>query len=442
MHVRVAVSLLVGAWLGSQGALAADEWWVMRDPASEVCRVQRADEKPRVGDRWRGPFPSSAAATSAMCNPFVCETVEPRSACKKTCPLVMLPNYFPVRVPCPSPPKAHASPPKDGGPEKGFVSVDVLYGTDRKPGDGASPETAYGSARSASLHFGRCVVTIPRDHRMGELESPSWLRLEFTPDPNKHIVLSKVSEFAAADFDGALRTLLQRSSTKQVLVFIHGYNVTFADAARRTAQLAYDLGQDVPVLYTWPSAGKVTAYPADEATAEWTVPHLTSFLERVSAVTGGQRINVIAHSMGNRALVRALVELGTAHPEVKLANLILTAPDIDRDTFMNLVPRFDRLAAHSTVYVSDRDEALIASRRFHEAPRAGQSGAELVLSDAFDTVDATAVETDFLGHSYYGDSRTVLSDLFYLLRQGMTPVQRTGLERVVTDRGSYWRIRP
>ena len=41
---------------------------------------------------------------------------------------------------------------------------------------------------------------------------------------------------------------------KQVFVFVHGFNVSFENALRRTAQIAYDLNFDgAPFLFSWPS---------------------------------------------------------------------------------------------------------------------------------------------------------------------------------------------
>jgi esterase/lipase superfamily enzyme len=42
--------------------------------------------------------------------------------------------------------------------------------------------------------------------------------------------------------------------------YMNGYNVTFADAARRTAQIAYDLRfEGDPAFFSWPSQGDMAA---------------------------------------------------------------------------------------------------------------------------------------------------------------------------------------
>jgi len=47
-----------------------------------------------------------------------------------------------------------------------------------------------------------------------------------------------------------------------------------------------------------------------------------------------------------------------------------------------------------------------------------------------DTVDVSNLDTDLVGHSYYGDSRSVLSDMFDLLSTGLPPGKRFGLRAV------------
>ena len=46
------------------------------------------------------------------------------------------------------------------------------------------------------------------------------------------------------------------------------------------------------------------------------------------------------------------------------------------------------------------------------------------LAPGIDTIDASAIRQDILGHSYFGDSATVIKDLFLLLAQGLNPSAR------------------
>ena len=65
-------------------------------------------------------------------------------------------------------------------------------------------ERIYGGDRG-ELELGTCEVSIPKDHRVGELESPTVLRLEFRQDPERHVVLLGVHPESADEFYADLR---------------------------------------------------------------------------------------------------------------------------------------------------------------------------------------------------------------------------------------------
>jgi hypothetical protein len=51
------------------------------------------------------------------------------------------------------------------------------------------------------------------------------------------------------------------------------------------------------------------------------------------------------------------------------------------------------------------------------------------------------VDTSLLGHSYFGDNRALISDLFYLIRDGTPANSRFGLKRELSGTGTYWVFR-
>jgi len=62
----------------------------------------------------------------------------------------------------------------------------------------------------------------------------------------------------------------------------------------------------------------------------------------------------------------------------------------------------------------------------------------LVIVQGIDTIDATNVSTDFIGHSYFAESRSVISDIFYLIKDGKSAQERFGLIENNTAAGRYW----
>jgi len=282
---------------------------------------------------------------------------------------------------------------------------------------------------------------------MGELEGPAIWKLEFRPDANRHIVLIGTPVVAGArDFFAELRRKIADSREKQALVFIHGFNTTFTDAARRTAQIAYDLGFDgVAAFYSWPSHGSLSplGYNSDVRNADLTVAQFKQFLTDLSGNTQAKTIHLIAHSMGNRVLTRALSEMSLAASNARFRKVILMAPDIDAGLFRQLAVQMKSQAGEITLYASSRDLALKASETYAGYPRAGEGGNGIVVMPGLITIDASDVDTSLMGalHQYYGDSRAILSDVFALL-QGRPPDQRFGLKRVEKQGNLYWIFKP
>jgi len=213
----------------------------------------------------------------------------------------------------------------------------VYYATNRVATPGSEEPYGGDPAPGNKTEYGLCHVSIPRDHRMGELEGPSIWKLEFRPDVNKHIVIVGPPVVAGeADFFGELKQKIANSREKQALVFIHGFNTTFNNAARRTAQIAYDLGFDgVAAFYSWPSHGSLSplGFNEDGRNADLTVAQFKQFLADLSAKTQAKTIHLIAHSMGNRVLTRALSEMSLAGAKTKFRQVILMAPDVDAVLF-------------------------------------------------------------------------------------------------------------
>lgn len=306
-------------------------------------------------------------------------------------------------------------------------------------------EKLYGNDRGKGIEYGSCTVSIPREHKLGKVESPSILRLEFQFDPGKHVMLQNIDHLLQESFLAEFNGVLSRSIRKEALVFIHGYNVSFSDAARRTAQLAYDLEFDGPALFfSWPSQAGLFEYTIDESNVEWSSQDVADFLHLIASKTGARCLHVVAHSMGNRALTAAFVELSRKqdHRPEKYREVILAAPDIDADTFQRrLFPSIQKLARHFTLYASSNDNALEASKKVHGYPRAGDSGDLLVLLPGLDTIDVSIVDTSLLGHSYYGDNKSIITDLHHLIDRGEPPQNRPWLSEAQRKSLKYWLFR-
>ena len=341
-------------------------------------------------------------------------------------------------------------PVKSSAPKVDPTTIDVFYGTDRKKTGNTKLSKFYGGERNnqstdGPMEYGICKVSIPPNHKVGKIESPKWWKLEFRPNVKKHVVLQTIDQNSKEDFFEKLKNTVAASHQQQAFVFVHGYNVNFDDAAKRTAQIAYDLAFDgAPIMYSWPSRGDVKSYTVDESNIQWTKPHLQQFLAEIAESSGATTIHLIAHSMGNRALTRAfsdLVEEQESRLSEKFQKVILTAPDIDADVFkQEIAPAMLKSKAHITLYASSNDKALIASKVVHGHPRAGDSGEKLVVLPGIDTIDASAANTGLLGHSYFAESLDVITDIFELLNSGEKAANRSGLIPRSNTFGEYWEV--
>jgi esterase/lipase superfamily enzyme len=327
-----------------------------------------------------------------------------------------------------------------GEPEKNYAEVQVFFATNRNR---SGKDFGSERVRGQQLHYGVARVSIPRDHRLGGLEEVHRLfRME--PNPSKEVAVLGLGEQPRAEFFHAVRQRVLPSEKRSALVFIHGFNVHFEEAIRRMAQIAYDLHYDgAPVAFSWPSAGQLSlvSYNRDGDLAELSIPALEDFLMQIQQESGAGSLQIIAHSMGNRILLRALKEIATRQPagkrSLRVSEIIFMAPDVEAEVFTGLSSAVRPLGSRFTLYASDNDFPLWASQALHGARRAGQGGANTLVIEGIDSIDASKVKTDLLGHGYYGDSTSILFDLDQLF-QGRPASKRLGLREARNSQGLYW----
>jgi len=361
-------------------------------------------------------------------------------------------------------PAATAAPPADiaaapipaPGPSDRFHIVPVFYGTDRNRIK-QEGRIGYANDRAKRLEMGRALVSVPLDHKVPNIERPrAWtipyigtIQLE-KEDPNKHFTVREIKVLTKAEMLALVRQRLGASQTfrEQSIVFIHGYNMSFDDALFRTAQISYDLQFDgAAFAYSWPSGGGLASYIYDRDSAQGAERYLYEFLQMVQNETGSKSINIIAHSMGNQMLLQVLRSLKLRAPDAisKINQIILAAPDVDRDAFEAIAAEVTGVAKGITLYASANDRALEASRFVAgNKPRAGDvpEGGPVIVA-GIDTIDISKLSTGYLAlhHSGYAEHTDLLTDIGQIFRSGTRPwSQRLKAYRPVTSQaGTYWR---
>jgi esterase/lipase superfamily enzyme len=391
---------------------------------------------------------------------------------------VLLVGCAGARVMMPTP-NVHLNPDRDfySGLHGELKSTEVplFYVTDRAPEQEEDGSLSYGYERSASLGFGTAVVDLGADIGWEELLQASRtqsrlrpvkmdlrdvteiVRTPETPLPYKEVDgrIVEEPELAArlAEVKEVFRSVLVRQLAltphKEVFLFVHGYNNSFADASFALAELWHFLGRvGVPLVYTWPAGYPgLFGYTYDRESSEFTIYHLRVVLEFIASFPEVEKIHLVAHSRGTDVAVAAVRELTIAaraagidpREKYKIHNLVLAAPDLDLEVAtQRMVGDKIALSTHRlTVYTSPEDKAIGAASRLFASPRGrlgtfGQQGMQGALKAAVDFSDSNIAFVNFdrahdalgsigdsYGHSYFRDSPTVASDVVLMLRDDL-----------------------
>lgn len=385
-------------------------------------------------------------------------------------------------------------------------SVDLLYVTDRAPVPGEDGSLGYGSDRSRSMAFGSVTVeigegvswpTLEAESTKSERNVPLALELgavresgrfppipydiDVTPDGIRRTPATvDAHELAAAGLQGEVARRLAASPRKEVVLFVHGYANTFADAAFTMTDFCHFLGREfVCGIFSWPAGGTrglMAGYNVDRESGEFAVHHLKQAIRLIAQTPGVERIHLMAHSRGTDVLASALRELAieaytggsSLSQRFKVRNIVLMAPDIDADVapakILGIVSdpdlpygaapdargSFPPLGLRLTVYVSLGDKALTLSQLlFGSLARLGRVEARLLTKEQAAKLSraafvATFIEVPstpgFLGHSYFVSDPAVSADLVALIRYGLAPGEPgRPLEEIQPP---FWRIGP
>ena len=345
--------------------------------------------------------------------------------------------------------------------------VRLFVASNRGVRAGAPPEEYFTAGRTQQLRLGTMGVSIAGDGMPWpdlEAVSRTWPREggpvvslrsidDFGPvwEGIPGLASSTKADLAVIDrFAASLRAELEASASKQLFVFIHGFNTTVPGNAAVAACMFHYLGRDGAFLcFEWPSRGDLFAYQADKTAAAASIRMFRELLMRLGARTGADRIHVLAHSAGAPVAIDAFLELRLMHSEepaakvrdrYRLGRLVLVAPDMDLGEFRDAVADgATDLPERVTLYVNSRDKALDIASWITGFARLGQPldvltprQVEFLEDDAnVDLVDVAGAEHRFgswLGHSYFHEDPWVSTDVLMTLSTPLHPIDR-GLQR-------------
>ena len=160
---------------------------------------------------------------------------------------------------------------------------------------------------------------------------------------------------------------------ENLLLFVHGFNNSAADAALAAWRLGNDLqGIDKTVFFSWPSAADITSYLTDYQSAFGSVHHVVQCIKELASCRP-RNVHIVAHSMGCRLLTMALIKYITLECATKLVQIYFIAGDVDQDVFLTSMKRIaeSRLVTNLNNIASNHDYALHLSKRWHRKNRSG-----------------------------------------------------------------------
>ena len=178
----------------------------------------------------------------------------------------------------------------------------------------------------------------------------------------------------------------------------------------------HDSKADVaPVLFSWPSRGRLLDYKRDLDNATYSRSDLADLLRLATDSPDVADIVIFAHSMGSWVAVEAVrqIALERGGAPAKISNVILASPDLDVGVFRRQVLDMGARRPSLTLFVSQEDRALRLSRLVAQGgtrlgaidPSADEYRAQLKELRDVTVIDLSALrQGDRINHSLYAAS--------------------------------------
>uniref|UniRef100_UPI0035B2CB84 alpha/beta hydrolase n=1 Tax=Rhodoblastus sp. TaxID=1962975 RepID=UPI0035B2CB84 len=175
--------------------------------------------------------------------------------------------------------------------------------------------------------------------------------------------------------------------------------------------------------FSWASRGELVGYVYDQNSATVARDGLEHVL-RLIAQSNVDKINIVAHSMGNWVTVEAFrnIAISKEFPRGKMGAIILAAPDIDVDVFRSQMARIGRPKKPFLIVLSRDDRALALSRFIAgDESRLGdyKNAADLTKYNAI-VVDLTDVQgLSPINHDKFAELAMIAPQLKEVLAEGV-----------------------
>lgn len=269
-------------------------------------------------------------------------------------------------------------------------------------------------AVSAPLSFATHLVAYPEDRAAGDVPMARGV-----PNPASEFAIAGIDPFATqtAFSNGLASKLRERPAGRRtVLVYVHGFNVTYAEGLFRTAQIMRDWQiQHVPAYFSWPSTLSPFDYAHDEQASSAARQDFVRFLESiVDAQT--ESIILVGHSLGAGLVVEALSDLQAELDKSVISaigGVFLASPDMNVERFENLLRSIPDRPEPFVIFTSTQDWILRLSSIMHGGPErlgALDNPNDLGVLDTL-LIDLSEYNEGYVNHRVAFSSPRLLSEL-------------------------------
>lgn len=322
-----------------------------------------------------------------------------------------------------------------------YAVIKTFFATNRSSDTQASAATMFRDGRASSPSFGKSYVTLRRSGDTFDIEPDSLIKVDIVNPPTADATLSYNEVFTRKRLGREVDSELNRTAADSLLIYVHGFNMSFENAAISSAQLSYDIGfEGLTVFYSWPARGGAPAYIADAESAAASQRHFAAVVSELLYQTRATKVYLVAHSLGARLASRAMKSVFLAEPGFRTAvkEIVLIAPDIETDEFISeLAPFLGTVERPVTVYVAQSDPAIVISNTLNNTPIIGES---VFVTPRVETIDAQGINSSLRGHSSYKTTDSILGDVRSLIEYNLRANSRNLLRAKYTEQGTYWEV--
>jgi len=323
----------------------------------------------------------------------------------------------------------------------------VFYATTRQPTPVGEPGHYSDKPNTDGMELGVAEVSLGEPEwtfddlvasdRISTVDNPRPGHVESIEVIGSNIRTGMARTDAERAFVARINQHIEKLRNPEVILYVHGYRVTFDEVAVLMGSVSKYLGEGATVAFQWPTGQHFWNYLSDCPNAEKYVPDIERTIDLLSQ-TNAEHVNLLAYSCGSPLLAEALKNLRG----------IFAASDIDFKTFAQVhIPAILDVAQQTTIYMSRRDAALGFSsivagasrigRPKEEDFRAGPDSASLKPEDVERLAAATNLHgidvTDvrgahemggMTGHGYWYANDWISTDVILSLRYPIHPENR------------------